>query len=197
MSRGEPLDWGNYAFEAGFVGFGGRVCYSFLARSILMTRDIALIGGGSMHTENSSWRIVEDFLAEQSAFLHGFWNGSSRGTLPVLHGLEVLPGSVLIDAPENWMNPDPASVPTASRDWAGGQKMRYPAALRSIGSMEIMRQVGNECLDDGGSFSFGTLLVAQPWSLRVGHAHYFVSVGLRLDATAFEPWLRAAILSDE
>lgn len=147
-----------------------------------------------MRRSTASWRIDEDFLAEPSAFLHSVWARSHQGVLAEVQGLEVLPVSVLTDASDDWLEPDPAAVPTVSRQWAGRQKMRYHAALRAVGGLEVVRRAGEDCLGAEGSFSYGVILVAEPWSLRAGRA-YIVSVGLRLDTVSFGRWLRSAMLN--
>lgn len=147
-----------------------------------------------MRRGTASWRISEDFLAEPSAFLHGVWARSHQGILAKIQGLEVLPASLLAEASDDWMSPDPVTVPATSRQWAGRQKMRYHDALRSVGGLEVVRRVGEDCLGSDGSFSYGVVLIEEPWSLRAGQAH-LVSVGLRLNTVSFELWLRAAILN--
>ncbi|MGO4587141.1 hypothetical protein AB4Z38_25160 [Arthrobacter sp. 2RAF6] len=147
-----------------------------------------------MRRGTASWRISEDFLAEPSAFLHGVWAGSHQGVLAEVQELEVLPVSVLAEASDDWVDPDPATVPAISRQWAGRQKMRYHAALRSVGGLEVVRRAGEDCLGPDGSFNYGVVLIEEPWSLHSSQGH-LASVGLRLDTIAFDLWLRAAILN--
>jgi hypothetical protein len=85
--------------------------------------------------------IREGFAADASAYLHAMWiHGRDAEPLPLLHGVEVLPGRALNGLPDGWAaallgararRERLTAVSAGSWDWVGRQKLRYPGALRA------------------------------------------------------------------